>query len=273
VSSIARALGVSRSHLSSSQRQVKTPRQVTHRGDDALAERMKELIQGRASYGYRRVAARLNASAPTSPRVNHKRAYRVMKKLGLLLPKFSGRKVRVHDGKVATLKSDLRFCSDAFEVRCLNGEKVHVAFVLDCCDREAITYVAEARPLVGSDVRDMMAGAVDKRFGATRCPHPVEWLSDNGPIYTAHETRSFGTSCGFIVTTTPAYSPESNGMAEAFVKTMKRDYIYVAEFEAVADPAALLRRLPGWFADYNENAPHKALGMVSPLAFRSQEVA
>jgi transposase InsO family protein len=200
--------------------------------------------------------------------VTHKRAYRVMKQNDLLLPKHSGRKVRVHDGKVATLKSDLRFCSDAFEVRCSNGEKVHVAFVLDCCDREVVSFVAEARHLVGADVRDMMAEVVDKRFGATRCPHPVEWLSDNGPIYTATETRAFGASCGFVVTTTPSYSPESNGMAEALVKTMKRDYLYVADFDDIADAAAVIRRLPGWFNDYNEHAPHRALGMLSPRAFR-----
>ena len=272
MSAIARAIGVSRPHLSSSSRKVKTPRQ--RKSDDSeLVERIKGLVQKRASYGYRRVAARLNALSPTEPAVNHKRAYRVMKASGLLLPKHSGRKVRVHDGKVATLKSDLRFCSDAFEVRCANGEKVHVAFALDCCDREVVSFVAEARHLIGADVRDMMAEVVDKRFGATRCPHRVEWHTDNGPIYTANETRAFGASCGFVVTTTPAYSPESNGMAEALVKTMKRDYFYVADFDDIADAATVLRRLPGWFNDYNEHAPHRALGMLSPREFRRREAA
>jgi putative transposase len=32
----------------------------------------------------------------------------------------------------------------------------------------------------GSDVRDMMLEAVEKRFGGHRTPHPVEMLSDNG---------------------------------------------------------------------------------------------
>jgi integrase len=30
-----------------------------------------------------------------------------------------------------------------------------------------------------------------------------------------------------VICTTPAYSPESNGMAECFVKGFKRDYVYV----------------------------------------------
>jgi hypothetical protein len=33
---------------------------------------------------------------------------------------------------------------------------------------------------------------------------------------------------GLVVCNTPAYSPESNGMAEAFVKTLKRDYAYLS---------------------------------------------
>jgi|GEM_PF-4996695 len=47
--------------------------------------------------------------------------------------------------------------------------------------------------------------------------------SDNGPCYTSHETVNFGRMIGFDIRTTPSYSPESNGMAEALVKTIKRD--------------------------------------------------
>jgi len=45
----------------------------------------------------------------------------------------------------------------------------------------------------------------------------------------ATETRDFGEKLGLLVCTTPAYSPESNGTAESFVKTFKRDYVYVNE--------------------------------------------
>ncbi|CAI1058261.1 insertion element IS2 transposase InsD [Serratia grimesii] len=44
---------------------------------------------------------------------------------------------------------------------------------------------------------------------------------------TADATRTFASSLGFIVCTTPVRSPESNGMAESLVKTFKRDYVYV----------------------------------------------
>ncbi|MDH8378217.1 IS3 family transposase, partial [Klebsiella pneumoniae] len=58
-------------------------------------------------------------------------------------------------------------------------------------------------------------------------PTPVEWLTDNGSAYRAHETRRFAKMVGLEPKTTAVRSPESNGMAESFVKTMKRDYISI----------------------------------------------
>ena len=166
-----------------------------------------------------------------------------------------------------TLKSNLRFCSDAFEIRCWNGERVQVAFSLDCHDREAMRFVATSGAITGEMIRDLMAETLAYRFGAEArtIPHPIEWLSDNGPAYTANETREFGRSIGLLIRTTPAYSPESNGMAEVFVKTFKRDYVYLAQ---LGNAERLLQQLPRWFEDYNEVHPHKALRMKSPREYR-----
>ena len=54
-------------------------------------------------------------------------------------------------------------------------------------------------------------------------------------------------------------------MAEAFVKTFKRDYAYLNEPRTAAP---VLAQLPAWFADYNEFHPHKGLKMKSPVEFR-----
>jgi putative transposase len=111
-----------------------------------------------------------------------------------------------------------------------------------------------------------MAHSIEARFGAgsTRTTHAVEWLSDNGPPYTAHDTRDFGRASGLL---TPSYSPESNGMAEAFVKTFKRDYVYFADLHS-ADQ--VLRAIRAWFNDYNEHHPHRGLGMRSSRQLRAQ---
>ena len=86
-----------------------------------------------------------------------------------------------------------------------------------------------------------------------------------GIPYIAHETRAFGRSLGMLVCNTPAYSPESNGMAEAFVKSFKRDYVYVHRLD---DAASVMQQLEGWFDDYNEGHPHRGLKMLSPREYR-----
>ncbi len=50
-------------------------------------------------------------------------------------------------------------------------------------------------------------------------------------------------------------------MAEAFVRTSKRDYVRVSPV-SVPDAATVLRQLPGWLARYDEVHPHRALGYL-----------
>ena len=57
-------------------------------------------------------------------------------------------------------------------------------------------------------------------------------------------------------------------MAEAFVNTIKRDYVDGSD---LSDPQTVLRQLPGWLQDYNERAPHSALGFLSPKEFRARQ--
>src|SRR5262249_48992050 len=103
------------------------------------------------------------------------------------------------------------------------------AFALDCCDREAMSFLATTSGVSGEDVRDLMLAAVEHRFGpVNRLPVPIEWLSDNGSCSLAGETRSFARDIGLEPRTTPIESPQSNGMAEAFVRTIKRDYVRVS---------------------------------------------
>ena len=177
--------------------------------------------------------------------------------------------MRVHDGKIAVEKSDQRYCSDGFEFGCDNGEKVRVTFSLDCCDRQAISFAATTAGISGELVRDVMVQTLNKRFGhVEHMPQPAQWLSDNGSGYIARETRAFARDLGLIACRTPYRSPQSNGMAEAFVKTFKRDYVSV---NPVPDGPTVLEQLVKWFDDYNTVHPHSALGYRSPNEFREED--
>jgi putative transposase len=189
-----------------------------------------------------------------------------MKAHGMLLRRHAGgADPRRHDGKIAVAHSNLRWCSDGFELACDNGEKVRVAFALDCCDREAMAWIATTQGIKGEDVRDLMVASVESRFGPiNRLPRTIEWLSDNGPGYIARETRAFAHEIGLEPLTTPVTSPQSNGMAEAFVRTIKRDY---ARVNQMPDARTVIESLPLRFDHYNAVHPHSALRYQSPREF------
>jgi len=105
-----------------------------------------------------------------------------------------------------TQHSNRRWCSDVFEIVCWSGERLRVAFTLDCCDREIISFLATTGGISADLIRDLMAEAIESRFGfVNRLPHAIEWLSDNGSAYTAHETRSFARMMGLDVPGQPRF--------------------------------------------------------------------
>jgi putative transposase len=235
--------------------------------DDRYLSLVRQITDERASYGYRRVTAMINRQLGRNGqfRVSPKRIYRLMKMNHLLLQRYTGRPARLHEGSVIMKRSNLRWCSDAFEIACWNGDRIRVAFSMDCCDREIMSYVATTGGISGDMVRDLMAESIEARFGMVeKLPGRVQWLSDNAPAYIARETKNFAEMMGIDVCTTPFYSPESNGMAESFVKTFKRDYVHLNN---LTDARMVMKQLPAWFADYNENHPHKGLKMMSPREY------
>ena len=234
--------------------------------DESVLALIKEVIQARPTYGYKRVTAMVNQKSEKT--FNKKRIHRIMKKNGMMLPQSQGQK-RPHTGtgKVMTLHSNTRWCSDGFEIRCWNDEKVYVAFVLDCKDREAIAYTAKRSPLLAEDIGNIMIQSVEKRFGKLKTDRIIEFLSDRGAIYRAYETQRLARRLGLKSCYTAPYSPSSNGMAEAFVGTFKRDYVYVNDCQSAQ---WVLDHLAEWFNDYNCNAPHSALGMKSPMQYQNQ---
>ena len=144
------------------------------------------------------------------------------------------------------------------EFTCWNGEVVRIAFALDCHDREIIGWVATTAGISGEMIRDMMVHCVEQRFGAIRAPHPVQWLSDNGSIFAAHKTIEIALALNLEPCFTPVESPESNGMAEAFVKTFKRDYVRVNPIPNAAARTCSHRQLDGGL---QHRAPAFPLGL------------
>ncbi len=93
-------------------------------------------------------------------------------------------------------------------------------------------------------------------------PAPVEWLSDKrlrlhrqGRLLRRPPRSAYGCCSPRCV------RRRATGIAEAFVKTLKRDY---ARLAILAGAETVMRLLPAWFEDYNTIHPHSGLRMLSP---------
>ncbi|OWT57678.1 IS3 family transposase [Candidimonas nitroreducens] len=276
VKRVCEVLGVARSNMAvrlARSQDWRDGRKAYTPQDSGLVEEIQRHIGQLPSYGYRRVWALVSRDWMwhDEPPFNVKRVYRVMRDHGLLLsrrrqPQMPARR---HDGQVAVRRSNQRWCADGFEFRCDDGSPLRVTFALDCCDREAISWAAITAGHSGDVARDVMLAALEHRFGgADHAPAEVEWLTDNGSAYIAGKTRAFAQQIGLKPVTTPIRSPQSNGMAESFVKTIKRDYV---AFMPKPDVPAALQNLAIAFEHYNEQHPHSALKYRSLRDFRQHQ--
>jgi transposase InsO family protein len=198
-------------------------------GDRVVTAQIRDVIRTRSTYGSRRTRALVNRAFDTA--YNLKRIRRVMEIAGWKLPRNARRRTgRAHRGQIQRAVSNERWCSDVLEIACWNGEHIQLGFVLDCHDRECLAWTAAPRDLCAGDIQQLMCNAVACRFEpGTRPDAPIQFLSDNGSIYTALDTICMAERLNLEPVTTPKASPESNGMSEAFVNTLKRDYVSGAE--------------------------------------------
>jgi putative transposase len=238
-----------------------------HRVDDpTVLQQIRAVTNSSANYSYRRVWAMANRTFRAG--YNCKRIRRVISCTASCSPRggTAATAGRIWGGS-SKPASDQCWCSDVFLLPCWSGEVISVAFAIDCHDREVFAYIASPQPLTGADIRTLMDSARWARFGETtlKAPHAVQWLSDNGPS-TRHGVGAVRARAELGAAYDAGVRPESNGLAEGFVHTFKRDYVSVHDLR---DAETMLAQLGQWFDDYNRQAPHSGLGMRPSAEYRA----
>jgi transposase-like protein len=217
VKTVAEALGVARSNLvvrvaaeTTRQRRGRRPAP-----EDQLLAEISEIIATQPTYGYRRVRAllrRRRAEQGAAP-VNVKRVYRIMKAHGLLLQRPTGDgEERRHDGRVAVDSSDTRWCSDGFEIACDNGERVRLAFTLDCCDREAIAFKRDYAKVSPRPDAATVLRQLDGWFEHYNTVHPHKALGYRSPREFRKQTMIEKTTANAVGAVRRAHGGTKDGM-------------------------------------------------------------
>ena len=88
-------------------------------------------------------------------------------------------------------------------------------------------------------------------------------LTDNAFCYTSHAFRECLARRGVAARRTRPYRPQTNGKAEALVKTLLNDWAYVRSYEDSAQRRVALGR---YLVRYNHHRPHGGIGGLPPIS-------
>ena len=232
--------------------------------DEQTQGYIKKITGKKATYGVPRVRAILKRDYGLE--ITKYMLNRYMKEAGLLIKQNRKRGVtRPHTGVIQVSKPNTRWASDITSIKCWNGEKLRVAVVIDCCDRSIVSWYA-GKHIQACDIELMLQDALFKRLGENFVveTNQLEFLHDNGPEYIEKKLIKQLEKWNIINCNTPTYSPQSNGMCEAFNGTFKRDYVYE---NCLDNPQVVYDQIQGWIDEYNNYAPHSALNMKTPSEY------
>ena len=228
-------------------------------------------LEHRRRYGYRRVTAELRARGMA---VTHKRVARLMREDNLLAirgHKFVATTDSNHElevyvnlaARIQTTAPNQLWVADITYIR-LRTEFVFLAAVLDAFSRRVIGWHADRT------LHTRLALNALEQAMAIRNPQPgLVHHSDRGVQYASAAYVEVLQAHGLVPSMSRPGNPYDNAMCESFMKTLKQEEIYCAEYDSLEQ----LRTNVGDFIEnyYNRRRLHSALGYATPEAFENQQ--
>lgn len=264
---VCRVLEVPRSSMHCSAPDGRRSRRK-RRVDEELAKVIFNLIITHPTYGYRKIWALLRNGQGFV--LNKKKVYRIMKIKGWLVhQRTTTPRPRVRGRRSVASRSNERWAMDITHVHCGRDGWGHLVAVIDCHDRELVGWEFALRGRAKEAERALEEACI-ARFGTVRVAGGGPTIrSDNGLVF---QSRRFRAACRFYRLKqeyiTP-YTPEQNGLIERFFRSFKEECVWQHNFESFEKARAVIRRWIDW---YNQGRPHQALGYLSPVQYRAQQL-
>jgi len=236
---------------------------------------VKELIDGVhiqfPVYGYRKLHEELVRRGAL---INEKKIRRIQAKFGLFATQVrkwikttdSKHKLKKYPNLIspATLLTNINqvWVSDITYVRILSGF-IFVAIVLDLFSRRVVGWAISKR------INAELATAALRMAIETRKPDPgCTHHSDQGIQYCSGEYIKLLEEWKFQISMSRKGNPYDNAWAESFMRILKYEEIYLAEYETYED---VVNRLPHFIEEiYNRKRIHSSIGYLTPVEFEWQ---
>jgi len=237
------------------------------RRDHAFEMLVFDIVQEHPTFGIRRVWALLKFSFGWN--VNRKGVARLFKRRGwsCKLRRIGGRP-RVQASQSVTQRPDERWATDIALIWC--GEKdgwCSFVPVLDCCTRQVLGW--ELAPTARAKTAERaLESALLRRFDWTRgAPAGMQIRHDNGLVFGSKLFRAVVKDYGLKQEFITPYTPEQNGLAERFIRSLKEECVWQNNFESIEQARATIAKWIDW---YNSGRPHQSLNYKTPDAVHAQ---
>lgn len=220
--------------------------------------------------GHRKVWARLRTMGV---RTSLRRVLRLMRENGLLAPSRARRTLgpRVHDGTIIPEKPNAMWGTDATAAYTEEDGQVTVFVAVDHFTAECVGIHA-AKPGTRYEALEPIKHGVRTRFGAVGrdVAQGLTVRHDNGSQYVSDVFQDELKFMG--ITSSPSFvrSPEGNGCAERFIRTLKEQLLWLRPFRNVEQ---LRLALLDWMRRYNRAWLVERHGFLTPEQARHRHEA
>ena len=198
--------------------------------------------------GHKKICARLRLRGVCTSR---KRVLRLMREHGLLAPTPQVRKRtrRLHTARITTDAPDELWATDPTEAWTARDGRCAVFAIVDHCTGEAWVDVAPRMDRWAA--ADLLREAVGDRFGSVDAAAAagLKLRHDGGSCFRSAHYQAEIDHLGIDRSPAFHYEPETNGVVEKFIQTLKEQVLWIERFDTLEQLRARVRRFA---TDYNE---------------------
>jgi putative transposase len=244
------------------------PREEREKQDAELRDRIERVQMVHSQSGYRTMLRYLRRSGVQG--VGERKLRRIMKKYNLharlkrafVTTTDSNHSHRVYPNLLpnrAVMGLDEVWTVDLTYIRIGNGF-VYLAIVVDLYSRRVIGWSVSKR-IDGDLAVAALQMAIGQRKPKPGCIHH----SDRGVQYLCNEYVKLLEEHGFWISNSAKGNPYDNAWTERFMRTLKQEEVYLANYETYLD---VIENLPKFIEEvYNEKRVHSGINYLTPVEF------
>lgn len=219
-------------------------------------ENIKKLALKYPDYGYRMITSKLRLEGVI---YNHKKVYRIYKKLGLNLKYNKKSKKIPARKKILELADNLnQIWSLDFMSGSVKNKKFRAINIIDEFNREALDIRIDYS-LSANKVINILEEIINHQKRK-----PIAFRIDNGTEFTSNQFTKWANDNNIILFYIQPGKPYQNCYIERFNGTYRREVLNKYIFESLDEVQNIT---DDWLYEYNHHRPHSSLGGLPPRVF------